>query len=106
MLVIIESPYMGDVQRNIAYAQQCMGDSLKRGEAPFASHLLNTQILDDTIPQQRMMGMQRAFEWYRCADLMAVYTDKGISSGMQKGMEIAEEFGIKIEYRRLDGNSC
>jgi hypothetical protein len=53
-----------------------------------------------------MMGMQRAFEWYRCADLMAVYTDKGISSGMQKGMEIAEEFGIKIEYRRLDGNSC
>jgi hypothetical protein len=37
---------------------------------------------------------------------MAVYTDKGISSGMQKGMEIAEEFGIKIEYRRLDGNSC
>ena len=106
MLVIIESPYMGNVQRNIAYAQQCMGDSLKRGEAPFASHLLYTQILDDTIPQQRMMGMQRAFEWYRCADLMAVYTDKGISSGMQKGMEIAEEFGIKIEYRRLDGNNC
>ena len=106
MLVIIESPYMGNVQRNIAYAQQCMGDSLKRGEAPFASHLLYTQILDDTIPQQRMMGMQRAFEWYRCADLMAVYTDKGISSGMQKGMEIAEQIGIKIEYRRLDGNSC
>mgnify|MGYP006238438413 FL=1 len=106
MLVIIESPYMGDVKSNIAYARQCMGDSLKRGEAPFASHLLYTQILDDTIPQQRMMGMQRAFEWYRCADLMAVYTDKGISSGMQKGMEIAEEFKIKIEYRRLDGNSC
>ena len=106
MLVIIESPYMGNVQRNIAYAQQCMGDSLKRGEAPFASHLLYTQILDDTIPQQRMMGMQRAFEWYRCADLMAVYTDKGISSGMQKGMEIAEQIGIKIEYRRLDGNNC
>ena len=63
MLVIIESPYMGNVKSNIAYAQQCMGDSLKRGEAPFASHLLYTQILDDTIPQQRMMGMQRAFEW-------------------------------------------
>jgi len=106
MLVIIESPYMGNVQRNIAYAQQCMGDSLKRGEAPFASHLLYTQILDDTIPQQRMMGMQRAFEWYRCADLMAVYTDRGISSGMQKGMEIAENLGIKTEYRKLDGNNC
>ena len=106
MLVIIESPYMGSVQRNIAYAQQCMGDSLKRGEAPFASHLLYTQILDDTIPQQRMMGMQRAFEWYRCADLMAVYTDRGISSGMQKGMEVAEQLKIKIEYRKLNGNHC
>jgi hypothetical protein len=106
MLVIIESPYMGSVERNIAYAQQCMGDSLKRGEAPFASHLLYTQILDDTIPQQRMMGMQRAFEWYRCADLMAVYTDRGISSGMQKGMEVAEQLKIKIEYRKLDGNHC
>ena len=106
MLVIIESPYMGSVQRNIAYAQQCMGDSLKRGEAPFASHLLYTQILDDTIPQQRMMGMQRAFEWYRCADLMAVYTDRGISSGMQKGMEVAEKLQIKIEYRKLTGNHC
>jgi hypothetical protein len=97
---------MGSVERNIAYAQQCMGDSLKRGEAPFASHLLYTQILDDTIPQQRMMGMQRAFEWYRCADLMAVYTDRGISSGMQKGMEVAEQLKIKIEYRKLDGNHC
>tara|TARA_R100001129_G_C5307375_1_gene244161 strand:+ start:1303 stop:1623 length:321 start_codon:yes stop_codon:yes gene_type:complete len=106
MLVIIESPYMGDVKSNIAYARKCMSDSLWRGEAPFASHLLYTQILDDSIPKQRMMGMQRAFEWYRCADLMAVYTDNGISSGMQKGMEIAGEFGIKIEYRRLDGNNC
>ena len=97
---------MGDVQHNIAYARQCMSDSLKRGEAPFASHLLYTQVLDDMNPEERTMGMQRAFEWYRCADLMAVYTDKGISSGMQKGMEIAQEFGIKIEYRRLDGNYC
>ena len=48
MLVIIESPYMGDVQRNIAYAQQCMGDSLKRGEAQFASHLLYTQTVSYT----------------------------------------------------------
>jgi hypothetical protein len=37
---------------------------------------------------------------------MAVYTDKGISSGMQKGMEVAEQLKIKIEYRKLDGNHC
>ena len=105
MLVIIESPYMGNVKSNVAYARKCMSDSLLRGESPFASHLLYTQVLDDTKEIERLTGMSRAFNWYRHADLMAVYTDKGISSGMQKGMEIAEEFGIKIEYRRLDGSN-
>ena len=41
MLVIIESPYMGNVKSNVAYARKCMSDSLLRGESPFASHLLN-----------------------------------------------------------------
>ena len=40
--VIIESPYTGDVERNLEYARRCMRDSIKRGEAPFASHLLYT----------------------------------------------------------------
>ena len=107
MLVIIESPYKGQIERNLAYAKECMLDSLRRGESPFASHLLYTQVLDDEIPDERIMGMQRAFNWYRCADLMAVYLDNGVSSGMQKGMEMAEHFKIKIEYRSLlNGNSC
>ena len=107
MLVIIESPYMGNVKSNVAYAQKCMSDSLLRGESPFASHLLYTQVLDDNIPELRGMGMSRAFNWYRHADLMAVYLDNGVSPGMQKGMEMAEHFKIKIEYRSLlNGNSC
>ena len=106
MLVIIESPYMGNVKSNVAYARKCMSDSLLRGESPFASHLLYTQVLDDTKEIERLTGMSRAFHWYRHADLMAVYTDKGISAGMQKGMEVAEQLKIKIEYRKLDGNHC
>ena len=107
MLVIIESPYKGNVEDNIAYAKECMHDSLMRGESRYASHLLYTQVLDDMIPEERKMGMQRAFEWYRCADLMAVYLDNGVSSGMQRGMEIAEKYRIKIEYRSLlNGNNC
>tara|TARA_R100000781_G_scaffold114597_2_gene85837 strand:+ start:593 stop:913 length:321 start_codon:yes stop_codon:yes gene_type:complete len=106
MLVIIESPYMGNVKSNVAYARKCMSDSLLRGESPFASHLLYTQVLDDTKEIERLTGMSRAFNWYRHADLMAVYTDKGISKGMEMGMEVAEQFKIKIEYRKLDGNHC
>jgi|TARA_R100001460_G_scaffold80984_1_gene121907 hypothetical protein len=105
MLVVIESPYKGKVKQNVAYAQKCMSDSLLRGECPFASHLLYTQVLDDTVPELRSMGMSRAFEWYRHADLMAVYIDKGISDGMKMGMEVAEKLGIEIVYRTLDGNN-
>ena len=101
MLVIIESPYMGNVKSNVAYAQKCMSDSLLRGESPFASHLLYTQVLDDTKEIERLTGMSRAFNWYRHADLMAVYTDKGISKGMEMGMEVAKNLGINIEYRNL-----
>lgn len=106
MLVIIESPYRGDVESNLKYARECMKDSLMRGEAPFASHLLYTQVLDDTDPDERTLGMERAFWWYKHADLMAVYRDKGITVGMCNGMEIAESYGITIEYRSLHGNYC
>jgi len=41
--VIIESPYAGDIEVNLKYAKLCILDSLKRGEAPLASHLLYTQ---------------------------------------------------------------
>tara|TARA_Y100001937_G_scaffold25152_1_gene36048 strand:- start:20 stop:355 length:336 start_codon:yes stop_codon:yes gene_type:complete len=101
MLVIIESPYMGNVKSNVAYARKCMSDSLLRGESPFASHLLYTQVLDDTKEIERLTGMSRAFNWYRHADLMAVYTDKGVSKGMEMGMEVAKNLGINIEYRNL-----
>ena len=105
MLVIIESPYMGNVKSNVAYARKCMSDSLLRGESPFASHLLYTQVLDDNKDIERLTGMFRAFNWYRHADLMAVYIDRGISNGMKMGMEVAEKLGIEMVYRTLDGNN-
>ena len=53
-LVLLESPYAGDIEANLSYARACMRDCFERGEAPFASHLLYTQmgVLDDTIPAE------------------------------------------------------
>ena len=101
LLVVIESPYAGNIQGNTEYARQALLDSLNRGEAPFASHLLYTQVLDDATPEQRQRGMKAGFEFYSCADLCAVYTDRGISSGMMRGIEQAEEYEVKVEYRQL-----
>ena len=53
--VILESPYAGDVERNIEYAKLCMKHSLTMGEAPLLSHLLYTQVLDDTIPIEPLL---------------------------------------------------
>ena len=101
-LVIIESPYAGDVVRNERYAKLCMKDSFDRGEVPFVSHLLYTQVLDDTVLEERKLGMDAGFEVLRRSDYSAVYQDYGISKGMVEGIKIAEELGHKIEYRKLN----
>lgn len=102
-LVSIESPYASNIATNEAYARACMADSLKRGEAPIASHLLYTQsgILDDLIPEERLLGIHAGFAWNQHAQLTAVYTDLGISNGMTYGIEAALDAGRPIEYRTL-----
>lgn len=101
--VVIESPLAGDIALNTTYARRCMRDSLARGEAPFASHLLYAQLglLDDNVPTEREQGIAAGFAWGACADLVAVYTDRGISDGMRRGIARAEAAGTPVEYRRL-----
>jgi len=102
-LVIIESPYAGNVEANIAYARRCVADSLKRGEAPIASHLLYTQpgILDDSNPIERSLGIAAGLAWRLVANCTVVYTGLGISDGMKYGINAAKESGISIKYRNL-----
>ena len=103
-LVLIESPYAGDVEAHTAYARLCMRDSLERGEAPYASHLLYTQplILDDLDPEEREWGIHAGLSWGAVADLTAVYIDFGISSGMEYGIFAAKDHGRPIEYRKIN----
>lgn len=102
-LVILESPYAGDITKNIQYARRCVRDSLLRGEAPIASHLLYTQegILRDDIPQERNHGINAGLAWKLVADATVVYADLGITSGMQYGIDQAKEQGLDIEIRYL-----
>lgn len=102
-LVVIESPYAGNVARNEEYARACMSDSIARGEAPFLSHLLYTQVLDDLDEEERKTGIQCGFAWSERADLVAVYTDLGISPGMYAGIERAAHAGQATEYRKVRG---
>lgn len=102
-LVILESPYAGDVERNVAYARACLRDCLYRGESPLASHLLYTQpgVLNDHSPEERAMGLKAGHDWYLKAYTCVVYTDLGISPGMEAGIAAARSHGVPVEYRTL-----
>lgn len=102
--VILESPYAGEIEENVAYARLCVRDSLARGEAPIASHLLYTQptVLDDDVPTERQWGIDAGLAWLSAADAMVVYTDRGISSGVTAAIAIAERNRCPIEYRTVN----
>ena len=103
--VIIESPYAAanghTVAEHEAYARRCMADSLARGEAPLASHLLYTGILADGDPDERKRGMEAGFAWTAVAELVVLYADLGISHGMKVGEVTAMAHGIPIVTRHI-----
>jgi hypothetical protein len=102
-LVIIESPYAGDIEANTSYARRCVRDSLMRGESPIASHLLYTQpgILDENIPEERAHGIAAGLAWLDVACKMVVYTDRGTSRGVDAAIAKAKERCVIIEYRTI-----
>lgn len=100
-LVLLESPYAGETGRHVEFARKCLRDSLDRGEAPMASHLLYTQVLNDGDRNERAAGINAGHAWLHRADAVVVYTDLGISDGMKAGIATAEMHGVAIEYRLL-----
>ena len=106
--VIIESPFRGqdaaEQELFTQYARRALYDSLGRGEAPFASHLLYTQVLDDSCTQQRMQGINAGLVWGQVSEATVVYKDYGVSSGMHTGIRNAERQGRCVEERYIGKN--
>lgn len=106
-LVLIESPYRGtglddDIALNLSYAQDAMRDCLERGEAPFASHLLYPQILNDNLLAERGLGIKAGLAWGKRADATVVYQDLWFSHGMMLGIRDAKDENRPVEYRSLE----
>ncbi len=102
-LVIIESPYSGNVGRNKLYLQACIKDCLRRGESPYASHQMLTEALNDLKPEERDAGIKAGFAFHQVADYSAVYYDFGVSEGMQLGAYNMQHLGRPVLYRKLGG---
>jgi hypothetical protein len=89
LTVCIESPLKGDLERNTKYARACMLHVLDLDGAPFASHLLYTQVLNDQDPEARRIGMEAGFSIGDQCNQRWFFTDLGMSEGMQAGWERA-----------------
>ena len=103
--VIIESPFsaptMLELVQNIQYALLAVRHSLNQGEAPYASHLFYTQMLDDNNTVERQNGIEAGLEIGSFAQKTAVYTDFGVSNGMKYGLDAAKNINREIVERTL-----
>lgn len=104
--VVLESPFAGDIPANLAYARACLRDCLLRGESPVASHCLLTQdgVLNDSDAIERAVGINAGHAWMHVCDAVVVYTDRGISKGMEAGIRTASFHKIPVEYRKLEAS--
>ena len=115
--VILESPYaanaitLATVREHEEYGRRCLRDSLLRGEAPLASHLLYTQpidgfhdggvVLNDAVPAERALGIEAGLAWGPLAEATVAYVDMGVSGGMLLGLERARAEHRPVEFRTL-----
>jgi len=102
-LVALESPYAGDVARNITYALKAFTHSLtKLNEYPIASHLLYPQVLNDLDPDERALGIAAGLAWALKCNYAVFYIDYGYSAGMQAARDFYEIRGLRMYERRIN----
>jgi ABC-type uncharacterized transport system ATPase subunit len=112
-LVVLESPYSGDVKGNVRYAQKCMNILRAEGHAVFVPHLLWTQhelcpehFVSDYDEKYTVIGRDAAIECIKRvrqeADLVVFFVDRGWSSGMKAGLQHCKDKGIPYVERSIE----
>lgn len=96
--IYICSPLRGDVEKNITKAQGYCREAaqLFPDVIPIAPHIYCTQFLDDTIPNERVVGMELGISLLDICDEIWVYGLDNPSEGMRAEIEYATENGIPI----------
>ena len=100
--VVIETPYAGDIKKNMDYLKRCLKDSIDRGETPMASHMIYTQVLCDENPKERALGISLGYHWLSTAVSQIFYIDYGFSRGMLEAFRKGQSISILQEIRYLD----
>lgn len=114
--IVLESPYSGNIERNVFYARLCTLDSIKRGEAPVTPHLLYPTLTKDvegmmrsgfihddseSSPLSRTQAFERIEALRRRLDATVFYVDLGYSGGMTIAKGNCVSGGTAFEERSL-----
>lgn len=103
--VLVVTPFMAEDPAKAAkmnrYALRATKDSLGKNEAPLASHLFYSEVLNVRNPIERDIGLQSQLTWLKAADIVAVYLDFGITPAMQVAINAAVLKNKRIEYRTI-----
>jgi hypothetical protein len=95
--IFICSPFAGDVKGNTIRAIRYMRFAIACGAIPFAPHLLYPQVLDETDPSERELGLYFGMTWLGKCDELWVF-GREISSGMSREISKAKIRSIPIRY--------
>lgn len=95
------SPYRGNIEANLRYLDQAIKYSLDLGEAPYAPHLYLPKYFDDNVAAKRYQALRIGEKFLSVCNIIAVYTDYGISDGMQGEIDYAKSIRIPIIIRKI-----
>lgn len=95
-LVYICSPYAGEIERNVRFAQDACRYAISQCCAPVAVHLLYPQLLNDAVPAEREAGIQMGLRVLAACEELWVCGSQ-ISTGMRCEIAEAERLGIPVK---------
>ena len=95
-LIYVASPYAGDIEANVRYAEDACRFVMHKGHAFFAPHLLYPAVLDDSVPAERALGMSMGLLMLGKCDELWAFGDR-ISAGMKAEIEEAVRLGIPVK---------
>jgi hypothetical protein len=102
LLVCVESPYAGNIERNTLYLKHCLTEVIKYyNENPYASHAFLVNCLDDSIEGERARGLVYSRQWGLKADKRIFYVDFEMSGGMVEAANYYISEDKLIEFRTL-----
>jgi hypothetical protein len=95
-IVYICSPLKGDILGNIKKAQEYCREATLAGVMPLASHVYFTSFLDDTVEEERELGMRLGLQMLKLCSELWVYGYDNPSEGMRAEIELAKKLGIPV----------